>query len=267
MDPNLAYENAPFIANAADYPGKWERAARAWRQLEHDVGRARLNQAYGDDPRQRFDLFYPAGRPEGLLIFIHGGFWRAFGRGDWSHLAAGATARGWAVAMPSYRLAPQVRIAEITRDISLAVTAAAQMVAGPIVLCGHSAGGHLCARMICPDVSLPAAVSRRIERVVPISPLSDLRPLIALEMNTDLRLDMAEAAAESLVLCVPRAGVAVTVWVGAEERPAFLDQATWLEQAWEKAQLHVAPGRHHFDVIEELAEPDSPLLAALLGSP
>ena len=265
MDPNLAYENAPFIANAADYPGKWERAARAWRQLEHDVGRARLNQAYGDDPRQRFDLFYPAGRPEGLLIFIHGGFWRAFGRGDWSHLAAGATARGWAVAMPSYRLAPQVRIAEITRDIALAVTAAAQMVAGPIVLCGHSAGGHLCARMICPDVSLPAAVSRRIARVVPISPLSDLRPLMALEMNTDLRLDMAEAAAESLVLCVPRAGVAVTVWVGAEERPAFLDQATLLQEAWENAKLHVASGRHHFDVIEELAEPDSPLLATLLG--
>ena len=265
MDANLAYENAAFIANAADYPPKWETSARAWREVEYAVGRARLNQVYGDDERQRFDLFYPAGRAQGLVVFVHGGYWRAFGRGDWSHLAAGATARGWAVAIPSYRLAPQVRISEITQDIALAVTAAAQKVAGPIVLCGHSAGGHLCARMICPDVSLPAAVSERITRVVPISPLSDLRPLIELEMNEDLQLDMVEATAENLVLCVPRADVAVTVWVGSEERPAFLDQAMWLQAAWDNAELHVAPGRHHFDVIDELEDPDSPLMNALLG--
>ena len=265
MDPNAAYENAAFIANGADYPANWERAARAWREVEHAVGRARLNQAYGVDPRQRFDMFYPAGRAQGLVVFIHGGFWRAFGRSDWSHFAAGATARGWAVAIPSYRLAPRVRIAEITRDIATAVTAAAEMVPGPVVLSGHSAGGQLCARMICPDVSLPAPVSERIDRVVPISPLSDLRPLIELELNQDLRLDAAEAAAESLVLCTARADVAVTVWVGAEERPAFLDQAMWLAVAWENAELHVASGRHHFDVIDELAEPDSSLMRALLG--
>jgi acetyl esterase/lipase len=265
MDPNIAYQNAEFIANAAAFPVKWAQASREWRKGEQAAGRARLDLDYGDDPRQKFDLFCPAARPIGLMVFVHGGYWRAFGRDDWSHLAAGATARGWAVAIPSYRLAPSVRIAEITRDIALALAAAARIVAGPIVLCGHSAGGHLCARMICADVGLPAAVWERIIRVVPISPLSDLRPLVALEMNADLKFDAAEAAAESLVLCVPRAGVAVTVWVGAEERPAFLDQAIWLQEAWKGATLHVASGRHHFDVLDELAEPDSPLMGALLG--
>lgn len=267
MDPNIAYQNAEFIANAASYPPKWAQAAREWREREQAAGRARLDLAYGDDPQHRFDLFCPDGRPVGLMVFVHGGYWRAFGRRDWSHLAAGATARGWAVAIPSYRLAPGARIAEITRDIAAALTAAAKIVAGPVVLCGHSAGGHLCGRMICADAGLPGPVLARIKTVVPISPLSDLRPLVGLEMNAVLGLDAAEAAAESLVLCTPRAGVDVTVWVGSEERPAFLDQSMWLAEAWGGASLHVASGRHHFDVIDELAAPDSPLMRALLGQP
>lgn len=265
MDANLAYENAAFIPDSADYVARWGEAALAWRRAEHDVGRARLNQSYGADERQKFDLFYPAGRPAGLMVFVHGGYWRAFSREQWSHLAAGATTRGWAVAVPSYRLAPTVRISEITRDVAAAIEAAAALVAGPIVLSGHSAGGHLVARMICEGVGLEAAVAARIRRVVPISPLSDLRPLVGLKMNEDLRLDEVEAAAESPVLQVARDDVAVTVWVGAEERPAFLDQAAWLVRAWDNAALHVAPGRHHFDVIEELEEPESALMRALLG--
>ena len=63
--------------------------------------------------------------PAGLVVFVHGGYWRAFDRGDWSHLAAGPLARGWAVAMPGYVLAPEARIAAITAMIREAVAAAA----------------------------------------------------------------------------------------------------------------------------------------------
>ena len=45
-----------------------------------------------------------------------------FDRDLWSHLAAGPVARGWIVAMPGYPLAPEARIAEITRSIAEAVT-------------------------------------------------------------------------------------------------------------------------------------------------
>jgi hypothetical protein len=31
------------------------------------------------------------------------------------------------------------------------------------------------------------------------------------------------------------------------------------------ARAHEEPGRHHFDVIDALAEPESPLMQALLG--
>jgi hypothetical protein len=56
----------------------------------------------------------------------------------------------------------------------------------------------------------------------------------------------------------------VSVWVGAAERPAFLEQAGWLARAWD-APLTREPGRHHFDVIEGLESPGSALAEAVLG--
>ncbi|SLN30214.1 Alpha/beta hydrolase family protein [Pseudoruegeria aquimaris] len=263
-EADIAYANADFIPDAAAYPPRWEERAREWREVEHAVGRAQLNMPYGEGARQRFDLFYPAGRPEGLMVFVHGGYWRRFDNKLWSHFAAGAQAAGWAVAMPSYTLAPEARIAEITQEVRRAVEAAAARVAGPIVLTGHSAGGHLVARMLCPDVGLDPAVAARLKRVVPISPLADLVPLMETAMNADLRIDAAEAEAESPIRHSPLP-CPVTVWVGAEERPAFLDQARWLTEAWEGAELRIDPGRHHFDVIDGLADDASPLMKAVLG--
>ncbi|MCT8159228.1 alpha/beta hydrolase [Pseudoruegeria sp. SHC-113] len=261
---DIAYANADFIPDAAAYPLRWEEAARNWREVEHAVGRAQLNLPYGEGARQRFDLFFPAGRPEGLMVFVHGGYWRRFDNKLWSHFAAGAQAAGWAVVMPSYTLAPEARISEITQEVRRAVEAAATRVRGPIVLTGHSAGGHLVARMLCPDVGLDAEVAARLQKVVPISPLSDLAPLMETSMNADLRIDAAEAVSESPIRHTPLACPA-TVWVGAEERPAFLDQARWLTEAWEGAELQIDRGRHHFDVIDGLEEAESPLMKVLLG--
>ena len=81
----------------------------------------------------------------------------------------------------------------MTREIASAVEVAASLVAGPVVVTGHSAGGHLSARMGCADVSLRTLV----RRVVPISPLADLEPISLTAMNADLRLDPAEIAGES----------------------------------------------------------------------
>ncbi|SFP07243.1 alpha/beta hydrolase [Tranquillimonas alkanivorans] len=262
---DTAYANADFIPDAQSYPPRWTAEAEAFRERLTGEGRARLDLPYGDGERHAFDLFLPDGKPEGCVVFVHGGYWRAFDRKTWSHLAAGPRARGWAVAMPSYTLAPGARIGDITQEIAQAVTVIAEQVSGPLVLTGHSAGGHLVARMACRDVPLPAPVEARLRRVVPISPLSDLRPLIETTMNDDLRIDEDEALRESPMLHDQRRDVPVTVWVGGAERPAFLDQAEWLAEAWTGTELHVAPDRHHFDVIADLETPDSPLTRALLS--
>lgn len=266
-DPDDAYANGAHIAGAADYPPRWAAAAAAFRA---GLGaRAETDLAYGAAPRRRLDLFRPEGAAQGLVVFVHGGYWRAFDKSVWSHLAAGALARGWATAMPSYTLAPEARVSEIVREIAVAVAFAARRVPGPVRLTGHSAGGHLAARMICADGPLPEDVAARVARTVSISGVHDLRPLLATKLNGDLRLDAAEAAAESPALRAPRAGARLLCWVGDAERPEFRRQNALLANVWTglgaATAAFEAPGRHHFDVIDDLADPESRLVAELLG--
>jgi acetyl esterase/lipase len=171
--------------------------------------------------------------------------------------------------MPGYVLAPEVRIAAITTMVGDAIAAAAAEVPGPLRLVGHSAGGHLVARQLCADSRLPEAISARIGRVVPVSGLADLRPLLRLALNEKLRLDFAEARAESPALAEARTGVPVHVWVGGDERPEFVRQSQLLANVWTGLGLDmcltIQPGRHHFNVIEGLSDPASGLLEAVVG--
>lgn len=263
-----AYSNADHIPDGSAYPDRWAAAAAAFRAACAPE-RFRPALAYGPHPRERADLFLPDARPAGLLVFVHGGYWMRFDRGFWSHLAAGPVARGWAVAIPSYPLAPGARIAAITRSTCAAIEAAAAAVSGPIVLAGHSAGGHLVARQVCTDTGLGPATLRRIRRVVPISGVHDLRPLRATKLNATLKIDEGEAAAESPALLAPLPGTRVTAWVGGAERPEFVRQTRLLANIWtglgaDMSEV-VVPGRHHFDVIEALADPGSDLVEALVA--
>ncbi|KKL45163.1 hypothetical protein LCGC14_2358440, partial [marine sediment metagenome] len=259
------YANGDYIPGAAGYVERWRIQAERFREAALARGGARLDLRYGSGARAVFDLFLPEAEPAGCVIFVHGGYWRAFDKSLWSHLAAGAGARGGAVAMPSYTLAPQARIGAITREIAQAVAAIASQVEGPLRLVGHSAGGHLVARMLCEDVTLAPLVAARIAGCVPISPLGTLEPLLETTMNADLQLDLAEARAESPALVRQARPVPVTVWVGAEERPVFLTQARELAGAW-GCPLRIAPGQHHFDVIDGLSDPGAPLCGAVLGA-
>ena len=258
-DLDDAYANAPYIPDAEAFLDRWPATAAAYRAA---LGaRARLAISYGPSERMAYDLFQPEGASRGTLIFVHGGYWLKFHRDHWSHLAAGPNARGWSVAMPSYDLVPRVSIAGITQQIAQAVTRIAADTSGPISLAGHSAGGHLAARMLAPGM-LHADVLARLTHVVPISPVSDLEPLIRTSMNADFGLDADMARAES-PRYQPTPDIPVTVRVGADERPVFLDQARWLAEAW-GAPLDEFAGLHHFDIIDDLEDPGSSLVAQLI---
>jgi arylformamidase len=263
-----AYANMPNIPGGAEFPARWATLAAAFRaQLPKE--RLRADIAYGSAERNRLDLFLPESAPRGLCVFVHGGYWMAYDKSTWSHWAEGALRRGFAVALPSYTLAPDAYISEITHEVGLAIEQAAKLVRGPILLGGHSAGGHLVTRMMCKDTPLAPEVTSRLRHVLSISGLHDLRPLLKTTMNAKLQLDAPEALVESPCMQTPLPGIPLTCWVGAAERPEFIRQNALLANIWSglgnATRAVVAPGLHHFDVCAQLSDPTSMLTAAFTG--
>lgn len=268
IDWQDAFENGAYIPGAADLPSRWASESQALRDQWSREGRLDADVPYGEDARQRLDIVRPESDSRGLVVIVHGGYWHRFYKDDWSFLAQGCLAHDWSVALVGYRLAPQVSIAQISRDIAEAVTVAAQRVDGPVRLTGHSAGGHLVARMLSEDTLLAETIFQRLAHVVPVSGLYDLRPLMAHFMNESLQLDPAQAMKESPALHAPLTGVPLTLWVGDEERPEFLRQTRLLCERWrprlpEMSAIYEA-GKNHFSVIDGLTRAESPLTRCLL---
>lgn len=261
-----AFQNGKYIAGANGFYSHWQESSRAFR-ARHPAALQKLGLPYGAHSREVFDLFLPEGPPCGTVIFIHGGYWLSLDQRLWSFLAAGPLAHGWAVALPGYQLCPHVQIAEITRSMAKAVAVIGETGSGEIIIAGHSAGGHLAARMACDDISLP--MPERIRRYVSISGVHDLRPLTRTGMNETLGLSLQSAAKESPALKTPRSGVELLAWVGANERPEFLRQTALLANIWygglASTRAVQDDGHHHFSVVGTLATPESPLTRALLG--
>jgi len=259
-----AWANAAYIPDADAYIDKWTQEAAAFRDRLGTSGRALLDRTYGPSNRQRYDLFQPDGTPKGLMIFIHGGYWLRFDKSFWSHFAQGGVENGWAVAMPSYDLCPAVGIPDITAQITRAIeTISGEYPDLPIAITGHSAGGHLTARMLEKGRFAPE-LEARIARAVPISPVADLRPIMETSMNDSFKLDEATAVAESPTLSRNNLDIPITVWVGGIERPVFIEQATTLSKNW-TCDLMLDKGKHHFNVIDGLRDANSALSKAVLG--
>lgn len=268
VDWEDAYANGINIPKGEAWPNAWVEPAKAYRETMTTKGRAQLDLTYGERPRNRFDLFLPEQAPRGLVVYIHGGYWVRFDKSYWSHLAKGAVEHGYAVAMPSYTLCPENRISGITKEIGVAISTAAGMVGGPIFLTGHSAGGHLATRMISATSPLAGEVRARIRNTVSISGVHDLRPMMRLAIQADLKLDEAEAYAESPALLRPLDGVRLTCWVGAAERGEFVRQNALLANIWTGLGAATAvveeADRHHFTIIDGLADPEHALTRTLL---
>jgi hypothetical protein len=115
---------------------------------------------YGDEPRQTFDVFAPmglsGGAPLPVLVFFYGGGWDSGAKDLYGWVAQALAAQGFVVAVPDYRLVPEVHFPTFVEDAAAATAGVAKVAATwggdaeRLGVLGHSAGAHL-AMMITLD--------------------------------------------------------------------------------------------------------------------
>ncbi len=261
------YDNRARVADSAQILERWTRAA----QLSREKSACRLDLAYGPHASERLDLFPAQTEHSALapvLVFIHGGYWRALDKTDHSFLAPVFTDEGAMVVIPNYALCPGVSMEHIPLQLVQALAwvwrHAAEHGGDPnqIVLVGHSAGGHLAAMLACCDwkAVAPDLPRHLVKGVLSISGLHDLEPLRhAPSFQRDLRLDADAVRRLSPVNFPAPDETPVYCVVGAKESEEFKRQNGLLRQAWGARSVPVCeevPGLDHFSILHDLANPE-----------
>ena len=262
------YNNRALVPDHGEFFARWQRDSEYVRKTID----ARLDLPYGPDGRHRIDLF-PAKDARGTLVFIHGGYWRSLDKSMFSWLAAPWTAAGFNVAMPNYRLCPDVLIGDIVSDALAATNWLFR--AGPshgiamerVVISGHSAGGHLAAAIFASPASSMEFDPARVVGGVPISGIFDFEPLMAHSFNSDFKLDRAQVARLDLHDKKPTIKAPLIVAAGAAESSEFRRQSRCLADAWgtQVKALMLLPSLHHFSVVDAFAERGQPLYEASIA--
>jgi len=264
VDYEVEYNNRARVPENPALMAGWARDAKAYREAHQGRWRAI---SYGPGARHTIDFF--SGDGEGpIVVFIHGGYWQALDGSSFSHMARGLNAHGVDVAIPSYDLCPQVSIDEIIRQMRSASRQLARL-GRPLVVSGHSAGGHLAACLLATDwraidTALPRAL---VTAAYTISGLFDLPPLVKTSINNALKLDDATAKAASPLFWKPPAQGSLDAVVGANESAEYFRQSHAIVDAWRTAgvatQFATVPEANHFTAIAPLADPASPMTLRL----
>lgn len=270
-------EQYNFRARRPDYATAvepdWVRRSEEFRQYAEGV----LNLKYGSRARECLD-FFPSGRPNSpILVYFHGGYWQRGDKSLYSFVAEPFLEQGIHVALVSYDLCPTVRLSHITQQARCAVAwihdHAAELGGSrdQLFVTGHSAGGHITARLMGTDWGriAPTLPPDLIKGGIPISGLFDLRPLMSTTINANLGLDTAEAHTESPLLHpMPSHAPQLVVCGGAETehlRRQTDDYVCRFSSATRAMERYDVPGCDHFDVVNALADANSELFRKVVA--
>ena len=233
------------------------------------------DQRYGDGPRQVADLF-PATRPGApIVLFFHGGFWRALSK-DHVGFVAGPLVEGGAAAtvLPGYDLCPSVPlrtvVAEAKQALLWARQQARQLNGDPdrIYVAGNSAGAHLAAMLMTEDWTRHGLPRAPIAGAILVTGIYDLRPVLRIPVNEEVRLSADDALALSPQFQLLHCRVPTIVAVGEAEPPLWIEQsrrfAAKLSATGADVRLMEIPGLHHFSITQSLSDSNAPLTRAIL---
>lgn len=266
------YNNRALVPGHAAHFTRWAEDSRSARQRLP----CQLDLSYGNKPGETLDVFPANGFSASggdriqsaapVLVFIHGGYWRALDKADHSFIAPAMTKAGVCVVVPNYALCPAVSIPHITLQMVKALAWTWRHIAryggdpGRITVVGHSAGGHLAAMLLaCAwKVYAPDLPPTLLRNALSISGLYDLEPIRHTPFLRDLKLTPEQVRqASPALLPRPSRGTLYSV-AGAEESAEFLRQNLLIQQAWGCKTVPVCEslsGLNHFSVLEALVDP------------
>lgn len=233
--------------------------------------------AYGSGPDETLDLFPVAGQPDApLLVFIHGGYWRALHSQDSVFMAQQFTSHGVAVAALNYTLAPQATLAHIIRQCQRAVTwllkdAAPHGIAPQrTILAGSSAGAHLAAMLLAPAWQAGSQLPpQSLQGGVLLSGLYDLEPVQRCVPNTWLRMSVEDAKSLSPIHQLPAPQVPLYVAVAERDTDEFKRQSRDFASACSaqgnRVTWHEAAQRNHFNIVLDWMDAHSHLYKSTMA--
>jgi arylformamidase len=232
------------------------------------------DQRYGDGPRQIADLF-PASRPGApIVLFFHGGFWRALSKDHLGFVAGPLSQVGVAAVVPGYDLCPSVTLRTVVTEAKQALLwtrqQAARLNGDPdrIYVAGNSAGAHLAAMMMAEDWTRHGLARAPIAGAILVTGIYDLRAILRIQVNEDVRLQPEDILPLSPQFLPLHCRVPTIVAVGGAEPPLWIEQsrrfAAKLSAAGADTRLMEIPGLHHFSITHSLSDSTAPLTRAIL---
>ena len=268
IDFEAEYNNR---ARVPEYPGiaeRWAKASAAYRAH----AKAELDIPYGPGTRHKVDIYHPAAATTAvtpMVMFIHGGYWQRGERHLNGHVAEQLNAHGIAVAVTGYDLCPAVSVGEIVEQMRACVGMLWNKTRHRMVVCGHSAGGHLTAAMLATDWKrIAGAPADLVAAGTAISGVFEIEPLVPTSLNEALRLTPEAARAVSVRdILLPNKEIELVCAVGGAESAEFIRQSRDCAAAWSaqgaRASVLEVPGANHFTVMDEMTRAGSPLLSTI----
>jgi arylformamidase len=270
------YNNRARVPDNAEHMARWAALSaqvRARGSVLEGLSYAEPGSPLAAD--EELDYFPASGPNSPLLVFVHGGYFRALDKRDHSFVASELPRLGVSVALLNYSLCPAVTVETIVRQVLQATAWLYRQseVLGHersrIFAAGHSVGGHLAAMLMAalwPQVGedLPHDL---VKGGLSVSGLYDLEPLRRAEfLQRDLKLSEADVARLSPAFMQPATAAPLVTAVGELEAAEYHRQNALIRTAWpaNAAEDVPLPGRHHFNVMDDLVKPDSALLRAVL---
>lgn len=267
-DLDAQYNNRARFPDYEKHFESWTRRSETTRQslpCELDI-------ATGDSQFERIDVFPSASPCAPIYVFIKGGYWYSLDKSHYSYVAEGMRPHGITTVTNNFGLAPDHDMDTIVRHNRSTLAwlwhNADQLGAdrNRIYIGGHSAGGHLGMVLLGTDWSAidPLLPKNLVKGVCSIGGLHDLEPIRRSFLNKKLHITEKQARLLSPVQLDYSIPAPLLLIAAVDESPELHRQTRIMQDVWERlgypVETIVPPNLDHFSVVNDLRDPECPLV-------